>query len=113
MAPHDHVLSRLDANTLELDVQEGRMVETPIETMFRAPTLGLQVGDVVRVEGMVVRVLAEREGHPTKIAASFDRPIDDSSLWFVTFSKGRLRHVDPPRLGERRLLSWEPGPLEN
>jgi hypothetical protein len=111
-APLDHVVSRLSADTLELDTVDGTMLAGPYEQLFRAPDLLLPAGASVQLGGLEVRVLADQEGRPTRLAAKFDRPLDDPSLWFMTFRDGQLRHVVLPPAGTTLRLPWTRGPLE-
>ena len=110
LTERDHAVSRLAPDTLELAVQEGRMLESATEKLVRKPSRRFAVGDTVTLLGAEVRVLAEQEGRPTRIAVKFDRPLDDAALWFVAWRDGALRRVSIPGPGVVLHLPHTPGP---
>jgi hypothetical protein len=114
MAARSHRARRAGPSTVELEVADGgRMLEGPYEILCRDPhEHPLRAGDSVQLDGMRVAVLDVRDGHPTRIAATFDRPLDDPSLWFVVYREGRLRRVTLPADGSALAIPWERGPLE-
>lgn len=112
MAKCDHEVTRLSADTLELSVKGGRMLDSSGEKLFRNPARRFQIGDVVPLRGAEVRVLAEQAGHPTRIAVRFDRPLDDPTLWFAVWRDGALRRVSIPEAGQVLPLPHTPGPME-
>lgn len=114
MAAHPHRARRSGPSALELEVADGgTMLEGPYEILCRDPRAHpFAVGDVVALDGMSVRVEAVRDGRPTRIAATFDRPLDDPSLWFVVYREGKLRRVTLPVDGAPIEIAWERGPLE-
>jgi hypothetical protein len=113
-APRPHRAWRAGPSTVEVEVADGgRMLEGAFEVLTRDPeTLPFSVGDRVQFDGMKVRVVAERGGRPTRIAATFDRPLDDPALWFVVYRERALRRVTLPVDGSPLEIPWERGPLE-
>jgi hypothetical protein len=112
MAARDHEVARIAPNTLELRVLGGRMLDGVSERLLRDPALHLHAGDVVPLRGAEVRVLAAQDGGPTRIAVSFDLPLDDPTLWFVTWRDGALRRVSLPPPGVWLRLPRTLGPME-
>ncbi len=110
MAEREHEVSRLAADTLELQVRDGRMLESASERLCRRPTQRFQVGDRVTLLGAEVRILSEQAGRPTRIAVKFDRSLDDPTLWFVAWRDGALRRLTIPGPGAVLHLPHTPGP---
>jgi len=113
MAPHAHRVRRLTPTTLELEVVDGRMLDGLYEGLWRdAEAQPFHIGDRVVLDGMQVTVAAVDQGHPTRLSASFDRPLDDPTLWFVAYRDGKLRRLSLPSDGSWLALVRERGPLE-
>jgi len=114
MAAHPHRARRAGPSTVELEIADGgTMLEGPYEVLCREPRAHpFAAGDVVKLDGMSVRIVDVRDGRPTRIAATFDRPLDDPSLWFVVYREGKLRRVTLPADGAPLEIAWERGPLE-
>lgn len=110
LARHDHVLVRTAADRIEL-TSAGPMLRARFETLYRSRALPLHPGDTVQLKGMTVRVLEVDDGSPTKIAAEFDRSLDDPTLWLVEWRDGLLRRMKVPAIGETVKLEWRKGPF--
>jgi len=96
----DHRVHRVATDTIELELLDGRMLETAFEILFRNPSLAFEPGDEVHLEGLDVRVLATDDVGPTRVEFRFDRSLDDPSLHLLAWEDGRLVPVQLPSVGE-------------
>jgi hypothetical protein len=87
-APYPYRFTRTAPDTLELALTGGSIT---------APDL--QLGDVVALDGMRATVLAADGRGPSRVAFQFDRPLDDPTLWFLTWRDDHLEHIVPPPVG--------------
>lgn len=99
MASAAHRLRRTAADTLELSTPEGTMLDGAWPSVFRARSLPLPRGAVVRTSYMTATVLDDRAGRPTRVSFQFTRPLDDPSLIFLAFRDGGLRRLAMPSVG--------------
>jgi hypothetical protein len=99
MAAPEHRLRRTGADTLELATPDGTMLDGPWPALFRAGSLPLPRGAVVRTSYMTATVLDDRAGRPTRVAFQFTKPVDDPSLIFLVFRDGGLHRLTMPPLG--------------
>jgi hypothetical protein len=112
IAPYDHRVTRPDTTTLELEVINGHMLGTPVESMLRSPDNPLRPGSTVDLEDIRVEVLATDEVGPTRVRFHFDRALDDPDLAFLAWQDGSLARFRPPPVGDSVTLRWMPGPSE-
>lgn len=89
----DHRVVRSAENELELQLVGGS-----IKNSF------LKEGTVVELSGMKATVLQVGEGGAKRIVFRFDRSLDDASIRFLAWQEGRLKHVQPPPVGESLLV---------
>ena len=87
------------ADTLELSTPEGTLLDGAWPSVFRARSLPLPRGAVVRTSYMTATVLDDRAGRPTRVSFQFTRPLDDPSLIFLAFRDGGLRRLAMPPVG--------------
>ena len=107
---HDHVLRRVDDTTLDVELLGGTLIDMPFEASVRAPDRApLREGDVLETAGWKVRVVASRDGRPTRFRVTFDRPLDDPTLALVTWKGGGIRRVTVPPVGTDLVLHHESG----
>jgi hypothetical protein len=111
MSDHAHLVTRTDERTLELQVQDGTLLETALERVFRPPNAPLRAGDTVPLGAWSVRILDDTSGRPVRFSVTFDRSVDDPSLAFLVWRSGALRAFIPPKLGEHSLVRHEAGPM--
>ncbi|MBM4342874.1 MAG: hypothetical protein FJ100_05810 [Deltaproteobacteria bacterium] len=110
LALHDIELRVIDAHTVELRTVQGVLLETEAEQIMRGPRDLFEPGDRVEINDMTVTVLqTDGQGHPTRLAFRFDRPIDDPDHVWLQWKDGRLRRMELPRDGLWVLLKREPG----
>ena len=93
-APHEHRFTRTADDTLVMDVVDGSM-EGP----------HLAAGDVVAVDGLTATVLDTGRIGPSRVEFRFDRPLDDPSLWLLSWQDGQLRHIAPPAQGDELRIA--------
>ena len=108
MAEYDHKVHRTAQDTLELEILDGRMMETAFEIVFRSHKFPLIKGEVVQLSGLTATVLEIDEVGPIRVEFKFDRSLDDTSLFFVAWIDGRLKHIQLPPVGQSLLLPWKP-----
>jgi hypothetical protein len=111
MSPHRHRIARTDDRTLTIAVEGGTLLEGAFETVVRSGAEPLHAGDVVPYGAATVRIVADEGGRPTRIAVTFDRPLDDPSIVLVAWQRGALRTIPPPAPGAEVVLSHEVGPM--
>ena len=130
---HDVEVYRPDEHTLELRPQGGLLLdpgsgrhlglETPpldvryffqtLDLLFRDREPPFHVGDEVTLEGVHVEVIDVVEGRPAGMRFTFERPLEDPGLRWVTWTKWKFGEFELPEVGERRVLqgmpAWLPG----
>ncbi len=99
-----HRLRRTATDTLELSTPDGTLLDGAWAGTLRARALPLPRGSVVRTSFMTATVVDDRAGQPTRVTFQFDRPLDDPSLVFLTLSKGDLRRLPLPEVGDELSL---------
>ena len=110
LARHDHIVHRTGRTRFELEIVEGRLLDTPLEQLFRPIDHPLLVGDTLDLDDRRVEIVATDGIGPTRVAFDFDRPLDDPSLHFVAWQDGHFVRFDMPPLSLRRRIAWSPGP---
>lgn len=107
MARCDHRVRRTGPDTLELERVCGRFLQSSSELLFRSRKHPLSEGDSVLMQGLRATVLAAGEGGPSRIELKFDQSLEDPSLLFMAWNENRLRHIQPPPVGQSILLPWK------
>jgi hypothetical protein len=81
MAPHRHRMTRIDDRTLTLQAEDGAMLRTPVERLFRRPDVPLHIGDRIDLGDLEITVLQTApDGAPTHVQYRFDVPLEHPSL---------------------------------
>ncbi|MDP1916639.1 MAG: hypothetical protein Q8L14_10350 [Myxococcales bacterium] len=107
-APYDHQLTRTATDTIELEVIDGRMLETTFERLMRSPALPLQVGTTVKLDGLTVEVLALDRGLPSRLGLQFDEDPQGGGFTFAQWREGRLGPLTLPAVGAQVTLTRPP-----
>lgn len=93
-----HRVRRLDERRFEIEVLDGRILDTVFEQNVRADRFPLRVGDVVRLKTLSVTVRATDRDKPTRIeVALFDPP---EAYTFVRWNGETLEAVALPEPGQ-------------
>jgi hypothetical protein len=98
------IATRPAEDTLDLFVVQGAWMHTAGELFFRRSNQPMWVGDVIEYPSLRVEILAEQDGHPTRVRFQFDRSLDDPSFVFVVATKQGLRRWKVPARGQRNVV---------
>lgn len=110
LAPFDHRVTRIDSNTLDLEVVGGAMMGTVFELLYRSESDRLLPGMALDRGVLKAEILAGNEDGPTLVRFIFDRDLDDSSLRLAVWRNGTLARIAPPAIGETLTIPKTPGP---
>ena len=99
-APWAHRLTRKTPNEFELEVVDGRLLETVFEQLMRSSQFPLPVGTKVRLDGAEVTVLGLNEGLPNKLSIRFDEEPERGSYTLASWEDGMLSRLKVPAVGE-------------
>ncbi len=106
MSPQGHQVTRVGDKSLELKVIDGRLLDTVFEQLMRSDAFGFSPGQVVTLDGLRVTVLEVDEGHPTRLRADFDLPLEAHRL--LIWKNGAFVQISAPALDETLTLPPEP-----
>lgn len=103
MAPLSHRLKRVSERAFELSTVDGRMVQSVFEQNFReTKTHPMAVGDTVKLDGQVVRVIEVNDGAPTAIRIELlEAP---EAFRFVKWNGSIFEPLQLPAIGETMEL---------
>ena len=95
---------RTGEHTLEVEPTGGYLAFF-LDRLLRNEQNMLKLGDEVRVARMTAKVLSlTDDGRPARVEFRFDAPLEDSSLRWLRFEKGRFVPWQPPAIGEEVVL---------
>lgn len=98
---------RPDAFTLEAAPQDGYL-DFFFDRLFRNEEHPLAVGEEVRIARMSATVLSlTADGRPANVAFRFDCPLEDPSLRWLRWHRGRFVPFAPPAIGQQVELKPE------
>jgi hypothetical protein len=104
LAPYDHRLTRTGPATFELEPIDGPFLRSIFELLFRSPDFPMVPGQAVQLDGLTVAVKSWDAEGPRIVSYTFDRPLEDPSLVFLSWDGSRLkRHPLPPVGASERL----------
>jgi hypothetical protein len=106
-----HRLERTGPSELALYPTEGPLLRGAFESLFRSQAAPFRVGETAQQCGASYRVSALRDGRPSEVRITFDRPLDDPSIRLLVWKDNRLRQLTPPTQGSSSELPWSAGPL--
>jgi hypothetical protein len=102
-------VERTSKKTLVFHVEDGLFNDGFTRTL-RGPGYPLAPGFTARIPGMTAEVLATTDdGHPTAFSCTFDVPLEDPSLRFITWVGKGYVPFELPAVGETRAFpktSW-------
>ncbi|MDP1823357.1 MAG: hypothetical protein Q8L48_08950 [Archangium sp.] len=99
-APFAHRLTRTGPDTVELEVVDGRMLETVFEQLMRGASFPLPLGMKVKLEGSEVTVVGLNEGLPNRISLRFDENPDLGGYTIAQWENGELAPLRLPAVGQ-------------
>jgi len=106
-AARDHVATRTSEHTLEVKVDDGDLLDSPITDLFRDAKRQLQVGQVRRSDGFSARILElSPRGQPRRVEFTTKRALDDPELHLMAWDGGHMRRVSLAP-GEQRRFAWQ------
>jgi hypothetical protein len=94
--------SRPTTDSLELTAIQGAWMHKAGELFFRREDQPLVAGDVLIYPSLRVEILADTDGHPTKIRFEFDRPLE--RFIFVSATPEGLRRWPVPAVGKINVV---------
>lgn len=98
-APHAHRLTRLTADTVELEVVDGRMLETAYEQLVRAAAFPVPEGLRVRLAGAELTVTGFDQGLPNRVRVRFDEDPDRGGYTLARWENDQLVPLVLPAVG--------------
>lgn len=107
----DVAVTRKSAQRLELETLGPPLLASAPEQLVHDPQHAYRAGDRVQGAGFVVDILATNEVGPTRVAFTFDKPLDDAEYLPVWWHDGQLRRWPLPGVGVRMVLKREAGVL--
>jgi hypothetical protein len=99
-APFAHRLTRTAADTVELEVVDGRMLETVFEQLMRSSAFPVPVGMQVRLDGAQLTVIGLDHGLPSRLRLKFDEDPEGGGYSLVKWEDNRLVHLELPAVGQ-------------
>lgn len=99
-APHAHRLTRIAADTVELEVVDGRMLQTVFEQLFRSSAFMVPQGMRVRLAGAEVTVVGLDQGLPNRLSLRFDEDPDRGGYTLAQWKDGQLAPLVLPAVGQ-------------
>ena len=111
-SPSPVEVTRLDAHTLVVRPEGGYMAG-PMDSLFRGRSHPMAVGRPVPLSRMTIQVTAvTQDGRPAEATFRFAVPLEDPSLRWVVWQNGGFVPFNPPRVGQKVVVSGaELGPL--
>ena len=100
-APHAHDVLRTDERTLEMTVLGGSLMESDLETLYRAERFPLNPGDRVKTDEFEALILRGYDGKPVSVRFVFKRSLEDDSYLFLFSTLNGLRRFLLPAVGQK------------
>ena len=99
-APFSHRLTRTAVDTVELEVVDGRMLQTVFEQLMRSAAFPVPLGMKVRLDSAEVTVTGLNEGLPNKLRVRFDEDPDLGTYTLAKWQDGKLSALVLPKVGQ-------------
>ncbi len=103
-APFAHRLTRVSAREIDLEVIDGRMLESVFEQLMRSAEHPLTVGYRVKLSGAQVEVTGLDAGLPSRLRVTFDEAPESGGITFVRWDGERATPLVLPAVGESIVL---------
>lgn len=108
-APYAHRLTRTAVDTVELEVVDGRMLQTVFEQLTRSAAFPVPLGMKVRLTGAEVTVIGLDGGLPNKVSVRFDVNPDLGGFTLAKWEDGNLKPLVLPPVGQTMELPKQRG----
>lgn len=99
-APFAHRLTRTAVDTVELEVVDGRMLETVFEQLMRGSAFPVPIGMRVRLDGSELTVLGLDHGLPNRLSLRFDQNPELGGYTLAQWKDGELTPLVLPAVGQ-------------
>ena len=99
-APFAHRLTRTAVDTVELEVVEGRMMETVFEQLMRSTAFPVPMGLKVRLAGAELTVIGFDQGLPNRVSVRFDSNPETGDYTLAKWEDGQLAPLVLPAVGD-------------
>jgi hypothetical protein len=99
-APFAHRLERTAVDTVELEVVDGRMLETVFEQLMRSAAYPVPMGLKVRLNGAELTVIGFDQGLPNRVSVRFDQDPEAGGYTLARWEDGELKPLVLPAVGE-------------
>lgn len=106
MAPFPHRLTRTAARELELEIVDGQLGTTAIETLFRSANRPLRPGDRHDLNGLIITVLETGNSGPSRLRLEFAESPENERYQILVFRDGGYHRILPPEMGEAIHLPY-------
>lgn len=110
-APYAHRLTRVAPDAVELEVVNGRMLETVFEQLVRSSSFPVPEGMQVRLDGADLTVVGLDRGLPSRLRLRFHEPPEGGGYTFAHFAGGKLSPLVLPAVGQTLELPKHTGLL--
>lgn len=99
-APYAHRITRTGPETFELEVVDGRMLQTVFEQLMRSSRIPVPVGTKVQLDGVEVSVLSLDDGLPNRLGLRFDHDPELGGYTMAKWDEGTLSPLQLPAIGQ-------------
>lgn len=93
-------LLRTSDRSLRIMPLSSDLKYTAVPTLYRLESAPLLPNQMIRMPGLEVLVEKVRDGNPAIMHFTFDRPLEDPSLWFLESTVDGLKRFTMPKVGE-------------
>lgn len=104
-SPHAHDILRPAPNVLEIAVLGGAFMGEGVENFYRDDRLAFVPGETTKIDGLKIEIVAVKEGKPSRVRFTFDKPLEDPDYLFLYSSPDGMRRIELPKVGEKKRLA--------
>ncbi len=110
-AAYAHRLTRVSERELEVEVLDGRMMESVFEQLLRSTRYPMALGHRVPLKGAMVEIIGLDRGLPNRLRVTFDEVPERSGFTFAQWDVERLVPLVLPAVGQAVVLPKPSGLL--
>ena len=103
-------VTRNDVHTLTIEALDRPLLAGSFDQLFRAPERPFEVGDEVEQCGATYRVVAVKDGKPSKVEVHLRRSFDDPEIGVIEWRGDGFARFALPKVGDSVELPWRAGP---